>query len=89
MAKIEILAPAGGYDSVVAAVRSGADAVYVGEKRFSARASAKSLAAKARKAHEEGQQKGLRGQKLLDFVAEKIGRPEIDERTLRRLLKES
>lgn len=38
--KIEILAPSGGFDSVVAAVRSGADAVYVGEKAFSARASA-------------------------------------------------
>ena len=43
MEKIEILAPAGGFDSVVAAVRSGADAVYVGEKRFSARASAKNF----------------------------------------------
>lgn len=40
MAGIEILAPAGGFDSVVAAVRSGADAVYVGEKSFSARSSA-------------------------------------------------
>lgn len=40
MSKIEILAPAGGFDSVIAAVRSGADAVYVGAKRFSARASA-------------------------------------------------
>ena len=38
--KIEILAPAGGFDSVIAAVRSGADAVYLGEKSFSARASA-------------------------------------------------
>ena len=38
MEKTEILAPAGGFDSVVAAVRSGADAVYLGEKRFSARA---------------------------------------------------
>lgn len=38
--KIEILAPSGGFDSVVAAVRNGADAVYVGEKDFSARASA-------------------------------------------------
>ena len=37
---IEILAPAGGMDSVIAAVRSGADAVYVGAKAFSARASA-------------------------------------------------
>ena len=40
MSNIEILAPAGGFDSVIAAVRSGADAVYVGAKRFSARASA-------------------------------------------------
>ena len=40
MNKIEILAPAGGFDSVIAAVHSGADAVYVGSKRFSARASA-------------------------------------------------
>lgn len=43
MKKIEILAPAGGFDSVVAAVRSGADAVYVGEKSFSARASAQNF----------------------------------------------
>lgn len=43
MKKIEILAPAGGYESVTAAVRCGADAVYVGEKSFSARASAKNL----------------------------------------------
>lgn len=43
MGKIEILAPAGGFDSVTAAVRSGADAVYLGEKRFSARASAKNF----------------------------------------------
>ena len=43
MEKIEILAPAGGFDSVIAAVRSGADAVYVGAKRFSARASAKNF----------------------------------------------
>jgi putative protease len=40
MSKIEILSPAGGFDSVVAAVRCGADAVYVGAKVFSARASA-------------------------------------------------
>ncbi|WP_310751879.1 DUF3656 domain-containing protein [Ruminococcus sp.] len=38
--KIEILAPAGGMDSVIAAVHSGADAVYIGAKAFSARASA-------------------------------------------------
>lgn len=38
--KIEILSPAGGFDSVIAAVHSGADAVYIGAKAFSARASA-------------------------------------------------
>lgn len=43
MDKIEILAPAGGFDSVIAAVRSGADAVYLGEKLFSARSSAKNF----------------------------------------------
>ena len=41
--KIEILAPAGGFDSVVAAVRCGADAVYLGAKEFSARASAQNF----------------------------------------------
>ena len=43
MGKIEILAPAGSFDSVIAAVRSGADAVYVGQKQFSARASARNF----------------------------------------------
>lgn len=37
------MAPAGGFDSVIAAVRAGADAVYLGEKYFSARASAKNF----------------------------------------------
>ena len=40
MNKIEILSPAGGPDSVIAAVRSGADAIYIGAKTFSARAGA-------------------------------------------------
>ena len=35
---IEILAPCGSYDSIVAAVRKGADAVYIGSLKFSARA---------------------------------------------------
>lgn len=43
MNKIEILAPSGGLDSIYAAVRNGADAVYVGAKDFSARASAKNF----------------------------------------------
>ena len=38
--EIEILAPAGRMESVIAAVCNGADAVYVGSKRFSARARA-------------------------------------------------
>ena len=43
MNKTEILAPAGSMESVVAAVRSGADAVYIGAKEFSARASAENF----------------------------------------------
>lgn len=41
--KIEILAPSGSFESVTAAVRCGADAVYLGAKEFSARASAKNF----------------------------------------------
>lgn len=40
MMGLEILAPCGGAESVEAAVKSGADAVYLGAKEFSARASA-------------------------------------------------
>ncbi len=36
--KIEILAPAGSYESFLAAIRAGADAVYAGGPRFGARA---------------------------------------------------
>ena len=43
MNRIEILAPCGGFDSITAAVRSGADAVYVGGRLFSARASAQNF----------------------------------------------
>ncbi len=43
MKKIEILSPCGGFDSVVAAVRSGADAVYIGAKELSARAGAQNF----------------------------------------------
>lgn len=35
--KVELLAPAGGYDSFVAAINAGADAVYMGLKNFNAR----------------------------------------------------
>ncbi|MFA9397582.1 MAG: peptidase U32 family protein, partial [Clostridiaceae bacterium] len=40
MNEIELLAPAGSYDSLIAAVNTGADAVYVGGNKFSARAKA-------------------------------------------------
>ncbi|MBQ9937752.1 MAG: U32 family peptidase [Oscillospiraceae bacterium] len=39
----EILAPAGSFESLVAAVRCGANAVYVGSREFSARASAQNF----------------------------------------------
>ncbi len=39
----ELLAPAGNYESLLAAVEGGADAVYVGGKRFGARAFAKNF----------------------------------------------
>ena len=39
----EILAPAGSFQSLIAAVEAGADAIYLGGKRFSARASAANL----------------------------------------------
>lgn len=42
---VELLAPAGGSDSITAAVRCGADAVYVGLSDFSARQSAKNFTA--------------------------------------------
>ena len=41
--KLELLAPAGGYEALVAAVNNGADAVYTGGKSFSARAYADNL----------------------------------------------
>ena len=40
---LEILAPAGSMETLIAAVRSGADAVYVGTTQFGARASAKNF----------------------------------------------
>lgn len=41
--KMEVLAPAGSMESLTAAVRAGADAVYLGGRSFSARASAKNF----------------------------------------------
>lgn len=43
MKKIELLAPAGDKESLIAAVQNGADAIYLGGTLFSARAFAKIL----------------------------------------------
>lgn len=43
MNKCEVLAPAGSMESVIAAAKSGADAIYIGAKDFSARASAENF----------------------------------------------
>ena len=40
MKKIELLSPVGGYEQFIAAVESGADAVYLGGSAFNARNSA-------------------------------------------------
>ena len=40
----EVLSPAGSWDSMVAAVQNGADAVYLGVGTFNARRSAKNTA---------------------------------------------
>ena len=40
---VEILAPAGGWEQLIAAVRSGADAVYLGTKAFNARRNAENF----------------------------------------------
>ena len=39
----ELLVPVGNYESLVAAINNGADAVYLGGKRFGARAFANNL----------------------------------------------
>ncbi|MEW5954556.1 MAG: DUF3656 domain-containing protein [Bacillota bacterium] len=43
MTRPELLAPAGGWEALVAAVQNGADAVYLGGRRFSARAGAENF----------------------------------------------
>ena len=43
MCKVELLAPAGDMDTLIAAINNGADAVYIGGKFFGARAFAKNF----------------------------------------------
>ncbi len=59
MKRIELLSPAGGMEALRAAVQNGADAVYLGEKSFSARQSAENfdidaLKEAVRYSHERG-----------------------------------
>lgn len=59
MSSMELLSPAGGIEALKAAVQNGADAVYLGEKTFSARQSAENfdnegLKSAVRYAHERG-----------------------------------
>lgn len=59
MKKIELLSPAGGINALHAAVQNGADAVYLGEKSFSARQGAENfdfdaLKSAVRYSHERG-----------------------------------
>lgn len=57
----EILAPCGGFDSLTAALNSGADAVYAGMKRFSARKNAENFSdEELRGAVEECHRRGVR-----------------------------
>ena len=41
--KVELLAPGGSYETVIAALNAGADAVYTGGEKFGARANADNL----------------------------------------------
>ena len=43
MKNLEVLAPAGSYDSMLAAVRCGANAIYLGGRQFSARTNARNF----------------------------------------------
>ncbi len=43
MKKVELLAPAGNYEAFLGAIRAGADAVYIGGRRFGARAYAENF----------------------------------------------
>lgn len=61
MSDIEILAPAGSFESVVAGVRCGANAVYLGSKEFNARRNADNFDdAELKKAVEYCHQRGVR-----------------------------
>lgn len=85
MGKAELLAPAGGWESMVAAVQNGADAVYFGTGGFNARASAANfIGEEARSAIDYCHERGVKAYLTLNTL---ILDKEIDaaEKTARQL----
>ena len=60
MKRLELLAPARDYESAVAAVDAGADAIYIGGARFGARHAAANTADDIRRAAEYAHLYGVR-----------------------------
>ena len=75
--KVELLAPAGSYESMMAAYKAGADAVYIGGTKFGARAFADNLDTGRMK--EAIDYAHLRGKKLYLTVNTLIKEKEIEE----------
>lgn len=75
--KVELLAPAGSYESMTAAYKAGADAVYIGGTKFGARAFADNLDTERMK--EAIDYAHLRGKKLYLTVNTLIKEKEIEE----------
>ena len=75
--KVELLAPAGSYESMMAAYKAGADAVYIGGTKFGARAFADNLDTERMK--EAIDYAHLRGKRLYLTVNTLIKEKEIEE----------
>ncbi len=75
--KVELLAPAGSYESMMAAYRAGADAVYIGGTKFGARAFADNLDTERMK--EAIDYAHLRGKKLYLTVNTLVKEKEIED----------
>ena len=75
--RVELLAPAGSYESMMAAYKAGADAVYLGGTRFGARAFADNLDTERMK--EAIDYAHLRGKKLYLTVNTLLKQKEIEE----------
>lgn len=77
MKKVELLAPAGSFESLVSAIQSGADAVYLAGKNFGARRSAANFTLEELK--EAADYCHLRGKKLYLTVNTLVKEKEIEE----------